>query len=108
MSTQKKEELVIKQGVTVTKARVKQIFLSATPVANWAYTNLNSIHKIHHRCFSTTILVPGSNHSAALIAPLAASRFISAALPLPLKYMYTCCKYINNRNIKNVRKGIND
>lgn len=28
---------------------------------------------------------------AALTAPLVASRFISAALPLPLKYEYTCC-----------------
>lgn len=33
------------------------------------------------------------HHIAALIAPLAASRFISAALPLPRKYMYTCCTY---------------
>lgn len=28
---------------------------------------------------------------AALMAPLAASRLISLAFPLPRKYMYTCC-----------------
>ena len=32
------------------------------------------------------------HHIAALMAPRAASRFISAAFPLPRKYMYTCCK----------------
>nr|GMC78801.1 hypothetical protein Iba_chr04aCG5050 [Ipomoea batatas] len=37
-------------------------------------------------------------HIAALKAPLAASRFISAALPLPLKYMYTCCMMAQQQN----------
>lgn len=34
-------------------------------------------------------------HMAALMAPLAASRLISSAFPLPLKYMYTCCTQSN-------------
>lgn len=31
------------------------------------------------------------HQNAELRAPRAASRFISAAFPLPRKYMYTCC-----------------
>jgi hypothetical protein len=44
------------------------------------------------------IIVWGQN--AALIAPLVASRFISAAFPLPRKYMYTCCKRIKPKRLR--------
>lgn len=50
------------------------------------------------------VLPLGWYHSAALIAPLAASRFISAALPLPRKYMYTCCKQNKERKYEKTRK----
>lgn len=38
-------------------------------------------------------------YNAALMAPLAASRFISLALPLPRKYIYTCCNQRHWRKI---------
>ena len=70
------------------------IFLSSFSVAKGIY-NL-SIHP------PSCVLPLGWYHSAALIAPLAASLFISAALPLPRKYMYTCCK--QNKETENMRK----
>lgn len=48
--------------------------------------NLNHTEGYHSVLSSTEVY-----YKAALIAPRAASRFISAALPLPRKYMYTCC-----------------
>ena len=43
-------------------------------------------------------------HSAAIIVDLAASFFISAALPLPRKYMYTCCRWHNASKDVQVRE----
>jgi hypothetical protein len=68
--------------------------------ANGIY-NLNP-HKVRHDAF---FLEPW-NQIAALNAPLAASRFISAALPLPRKYMPTCCAANGNNGVTYAFKKI--
>ena len=45
----------------------------------------NSENYIQTKCYSK------SSHTAALRAPLAASRLNSSCFPLPRKYIYTCC-----------------
>lgn len=57
---------------------------------NWVW--VSTIHK--GQLFGVNILLNEWHQNAALIAPRAASCLICVDLPLPRKYMYTCCTFI--------------